>query len=173
MLLALTQAKVWKLLFFCSPIPAPPQAAVPVSSGPNWLGTSMTVLWLGSGLMYHQWAILTKKGLTISSMGHYTFKADPQLYQSPCIWTPPILASKFSKPGFSNMWTVNFQMFKLVLEKAEEPEIKLPTSSGSWKKQESSRKKHLFLLEPLTVWITINCGKFWKRWEYQTTWPAS
>ena len=43
------------------------------------------------------------------------------------------------------MWTVNFQMFKLVLEKAEEPGIKLPTSAGSWKKQESSRK-HLFLL---------------------------
>ena len=39
-----------------------------------------------------------------------------------------------------NMWTVNFQMFKVVLEKEEEPEIKLPTSSGSLKKQESSRK---------------------------------
>ena len=39
--------------------------------------------------------------------------------------------SKFSKPGFSNMWTRNYQMFKLVLEKAEEPEIKLPTSAGS------------------------------------------
>ena len=38
------------------------------------------------------------------------------------------------------MWTMNFQMFRLVLEKAEEPEIKLPTSAGSWKKQESSRK---------------------------------
>ena len=48
--------------------------------------------------------------------------------------------SKFSKPGFSNTWTVNFLMFKLVLEKEEEPEIKLPTSAGSWKKQESSRK---------------------------------
>ena len=53
---------------------------------------------------------------------------------------------------------------KLVLENAEEPEIKLPTSTGSSKKQESFRK---------TVWITINCGKFWKRWEYPTTWPAS
>ena len=42
---------------------------------------------------------------------------------------------KFSKPGFNNMWTVNFQMFKLVLEKAEEPEIKLPTSAGSSKKK--------------------------------------
>ena len=85
--------------------------------------------------------------------------------------------SKFSKPGFSNTWTVNFQMFKLVLEKAEEPEIKLPTSTGSSQKKESSRKTSisalLIMSKPLTVWITINCGKFWKRWEYQTTWPAS
>ena len=51
---------------------------------------------------------------------------------------------KFSKPGFSNMWTVNFQMFKLVLEKTEEPEIKVPTSAGSSKQQESSRKKIYF-----------------------------
>ena len=84
---------------------------------------------------------------------------------------------KFSKPGFSNMWTVNFQMFKLLLEKAEEPEIKLPTSAGLSKKQESSRKTSISALltmpKPLTVWITINCGKFWKRWEYQTTWSAS
>ena len=63
--------------------------------------------------------------------------------------------SKFSKPGFSNTWTMNFQMFKLVLEKAEDPEIKLPTSVGSWKKQESSRKTSisaLFIMpKPLTV----------------------
>ena len=39
--------------------------------------------------------------------------------------------SKFSKPDFNSMWTENFQMFKLDLEKAEEPEIKLPTSAGS------------------------------------------
>ena len=75
------------------------------------------------------------------------------------------------------MWTMNFQMFKLVLEKAEEPEIKLPVSAGSLKKQESSRKTSVSALlttpKPLTVWITINWGKFWKRWEYQTTWPAS
>ena len=61
--------------------------------------------------------------------------------------------------------------------KAEESEIKLPTFSGSSKKQESSRKTSisafLTMPKPLTVWITINCGKFWKRWEYQTTWPAS
>ena len=85
--------------------------------------------------------------------------------------------SKFSKPGFSNTWTVNFQMFKLVLGKAEEPEIKLPTTTGSLKKQESSRKTSISALltmpKPLTVWITINCGKLWRRWDYQTTWPAS
>ena len=69
------------------------------------------------------------------------------------------------------------QMFKLVSEKAEEPEIKLPTSAGSLKKQESSRKTSISALltmpKPLTVWITINCGKFLKSWEYQTTWPDS
>ena len=85
--------------------------------------------------------------------------------------------SKFSKPGFNSTWTVNFQMFKLVLGKAEEPEIKLPTFVGSLKKQESSRKTSISALltmpKPSTVWITINCGKFWKRWKYQTTWPAS
>ena len=56
------------------------------------------------------------------------------------------------------------QMFKLDLEKAEEPEIKLPTSAGSSRKQESSRKTSISALltmpKPLTVWITINCGKF-------------
>ena len=52
--------------------------------------------------------------------------------------------SKFSKPGFISTWTVNFQMFKLDSEKAEEPEIKLPTSAGSLKKQESSRKNVYF-----------------------------
>ena len=73
--------------------------------------------------------------------------------------------------------TVSFQMFQLVLEKAEEPEIKLPTSAGSSKNQGSSRKTStsalLTMPKPSTVWITTNCGKFWKRWEYQTTWPAS
>ena len=64
-------------------------------------------------------------------------------------------------------------MFKLDLEKAEEPEIKLPTSTGSLKKQESSRKTStsalLTMPKPLTMWITTNCGKFFKSWEYQTT----
>ena len=72
---------------------------------------------------------------------------------------------------------MNFKKFKMVLEKAEEPEIKLPTSVGSSKKQDSSRKASISALltmpTPLTVWITTNCGKFFKRWEYQATLPAS
>ena len=73
------------------------------------------------------------------------------------------------------MQTVNFQMFKLDLEKAEEPEIKLSISIGSQKEQENSIKTSALLItpKPLTVWITTNCGKFFKRWEFQTTWPAS
>ena len=60
--------------------------------------------------------------------------------------------------------------------KPEEPEVKLPTSAGSSQKQGSSRKTSisalLTMLKPLTMWITIHCGKFWKKREYQTTWPA-
>ena len=59
---------------------------------------------------------------------------------------------------------MNFQMFKLVLEKAEEPDMKLPTFAGSSEKQESTRKTSISALlivpKPLTVWITINCRKF-------------
>ena len=69
-------------------------------------------------------------------------------------------------------------MYELDLEKAEEPEIKLPTSVGSQKKLENSKTKtsisaSLTMLKPSIEWITINCGKFFKRWEYQTTLPAS
>ena len=63
------------------------------------------------------------------------------------------------------------------LEKAEEPEIKSQTSAGSSKKQENSRKTptsvFLTMPKPLTVWITTNCRKFFKKWEYHTTLPAS
>ena len=87
------------------------------------------------------------------------------------------LCWKSFKLDFNSTWNENFQMFKMVLGKAEEPEIKLPTSSGSSKKQESFRKTSISALltmtKPLTVWITTNCGKFFKRWEYQTALSAS
>ena len=85
--------------------------------------------------------------------------------------------SKFSKLGFNSLWTENFQMFKVDLEKKEEPEIKLLIFIGSQKKQQSSRRTStsasLTTLKPLTVSITANCGKFLKSSEYQTTLLAS
>ena len=72
------------------------------------------------------------------------------------------LSSKSFKLGFNSMWTENFQMYRLGLEKAEEPEIKLPIFV--WRKQRNFRKTStsvsLITLKPLTVWITTNCGKF-------------
>ena len=63
-------------------------------------------------------------------------------------------------------------MFKLDLEKAEEPDTKLPTSIGSLKKARESQKNIYYCFidfsKAWTVWITTNCGKFFKRWEYQT-----
>ena len=66
-------------------------------------------------------------------------------------------------------------MFKLDIDKAEKPEIKLPTSVGSSKKQENFRKTSALLAmpKPLTAWITTYCRKFIKRWEYQRNLPSS
>ena len=90
--------------------------------------------------------------------------------------TSKILLKSF-KIGFSSIWTENFQMRKLGFKEAEEAEIKLPTFVGSQRKQRSFKKTStsasLTTLMPLTVWITTNCGKFLKRWEYQTALPAS
>ena len=57
---------------------------------------------------------------------------------------------------------MNFQMFKLVLEKAEEPEIKLPTSTGSWKKEESSRKTLFLLIDYTKIFDCVDHNKLWK-----------
>ena len=84
---------------------------------------------------------------------------------------------KILQLSFNSTWTKNSWMFKLDFKKAEEQEIKLPTSTGLCKKQESSRKTSISALltmpKLLTAWITTNCGKFFERWEYQTTWSAS
>ena len=71
--------------------------------------------------------------------------------------------SKFSKPGFSSMWTVNFQMFKLVLEKAEEPEIKLPTFSWSSKKAREFQKNIcLCFIDYAKAFDCVDHNTLWK-----------
>ena len=60
------------------------------------------------------------------------------------------------------MWTVNFQMFQLVLEKAEEPEIKLPTSAGSWKKQEFQKNIYFCFIDYAKAFDCVDHNKLWK-----------
>ena len=67
-------------------------------------------------------------------------------------------------------------MFKLDLEKAEEPEIKLPTSTGSLKKQEFQKNIYFCFIDYAKAFDCVDhnkCEKFWNRWKYLTTWPAS
>ena len=111
--------------------------------------------------------------------GQFSFQSQRRAMPECSNYPTAVLAkycSKFSKPSFSGTWNENFQLFKLHLEKAEEQEIRLPTSAGSSNKQESSRKTYtsglLTMPKPLTVYITIN-WKILKDMEYQTTWPAS
>ena len=84
--------------------------------------------------------------------------------------------SKSFKLGFSRMWTENFEMYKLGFKEAEEQEITLSTFVGSQRKQRTSRKTStsasMTTLKPWTMWITTNCGKFLKRWEYQSILPV-
>ena len=66
-------------------------------------------------------------------------------------------------------------MFKLVLEKEEEPEIKLPTSAGSWKEQEFQKNIYFCFIDYAKAFDCVDHNKlwtFWKRWEYQNTWSA-
>ena len=107
---------------------------------------------------------IPKKGVlkNVQTIGQLT--SSPMLVRS-CL--------KSSMLGFSIMWTKNFQMSKLGLEKTEEPEIKLPTFAGIIEKARGFQKKtstsvSLTMLKLLTVWIIPNYGKFLKRWEYQT-----
>ena len=87
------------------------------------------------------------------------------------------LYSKFSKPVFNSTWTVNFQMFVGFREgrgtRDQIANICWITEEKHGNCRKTPTSAPLTTLKFLTVWITINCWKFWKRWEYQTTWPAS
>ena len=97
----------------------------------------------------------------------------------PCIWDHCYHLSKFHIYALIySTRTENFQMFKLDLEKAEEPEIKLPTSVGSQKKQEVQKNIYFCFTDYAKAFDCVGhnklcCGKFFKRWEYQNTLPAS
>ena len=85
---------------------------------------------------------------------------------------------KILQARLQSTWNVNFQMFKLVLEKAEESEIKLPTLTGSSKKQEGSKRKKIYFwfiayAKDFDCVDHKNLWKILKEMEYQTTWPAS
>ena len=75
--------------------------------------------------------------------------------------------SKSSKSDFKSTWTVSSQIFKLDFKKTEEPGIKLPTFTGSWKSKRVPEKSIYFWFvdyaKALTVWIMTNCGKFFKK----------
>ena len=74
--------------------------------------------------------------------------------------------------GLNIMWTKNFQMSKLSLEKAKEPKIKLPTFAESQRKQGNSRKVSASIMSTMQKPLA-NCGKLLKRWEHQTILPFS
>ena len=72
------------------------------------------------------------------------------------------LMLKVLKPGFGNTWTMNFQMFKLVLEKAQDPEIKLPTSTGSSKKEEFQQNIYFCFIDYAKAFDCVDHNKLWK-----------
>ena len=85
--------------------------------------------------------------------------------------------SKLFKLGFNSTWTENFQMYKLDLEKGRGTGNQIANTCWIIEKARGFQKPSTFALlttlKPLTVWLTSNCGKFFKRWGYQTTLPAS
>ena len=118
----------------------------------------------------HQWPQDWKRSVFIPLPKKGKAKECSNYYTIALISHTSKIMLKILQARLHQYMNMNFQIFKLVLEKAEEPEIKLPTSAGSSKQQENSRKAStsasLTTLKPLTVWITTNCGKFFKRWEY-------
>ena len=87
------------------------------------------------------------------------------------------LCSKSFKLGFNSTWTKNFQMYMVDFEETEEPEIKLPTFVGSWRKQGNFRKTStlasLTMLKPLTAWITKKLRKILKEIRVPDPLPVS
>ena len=110
--------------------------------------------------------------------GQFSFQAQRKAMPKNVIWITARLysshtlakwCSKISKSGFNSTWTMSFQMFKLDLEKAEEPEIKLPPVGKSKRVPEKHLLLFYWLCQSLWLCRSQQTGKFFKRWEYQTT----
>jgi len=112
----------------------------------------------------HQWPQDWKRSIFIPVTKKGNAKECSDYYTITLISHTSKVILKISQARFQQYMNVNFQMFKLNLEKAEELEIKLPTSAGTSKKQDSSREIStsalLTMPKPLTVWTTTNSGKF-------------
>ena len=125
----------------------------------------------------------TRKGLNFNSEHRRNMRGESGIYQVSNYRTIALISYtskvmlKILQVRFQQYMNREFPHVQAGLEKAKEPEIKLPTSVGSQKKQGNSRKTStsasITMLKPLTVWITMNCRKFLKRYECQNTVPAS
>ena len=82
----------------------------------------------------------------------------------------------FSKPGFNSIWIMNFQMFKMDLEKGRGAKDQIANIQWIIEKAREFQKNIYFCfidyVKAFDCVVTTNCGKFWKRWEYQTTLPV-
>ena len=125
---------------------------------PNCLLQTSTLLWSAPTKLHSLWPSAT---FTMSSSLAPNIDLEVVFF---CLFVWVFCCCCLFLEGYKALKIFILYWFKLVLEKAEEAEIKLPTSTGSLKKQESSRKTSISALltmpKPLTVWITINCRKF-------------
>ena len=120
-----------------------------------------------------QWPQDWKRSVFIPIPKKGNAKQCSNYYTTALISHPSKVMLKILQPRLQQYMNRELPDVQAGFRNAEPPEIKLPTSVGSSKKQESSKKTStsalLIMPKPLTVWITTNCGKFLKRWEYQTT----
>ena len=121
---------------------------------PSHLGSPNNVNTLNANKKENEWGLWGKAIISQRLISHRRTKTHLNYLLWP--WKEEYLVIFLNILFVSNRWTVNFHMFKLVLEKAEEPEVKLPTSAGS-SESKGVPEKHLFLLHWLcqSLWL---CG---------------
>ena len=108
---------------------------------------------MATGLEKSVFIPIPKKGNAKECLNYHTIAL---------IWHASNIMLKFSKPGSSNSWTVNFQMFKLDLEKAEGPEIKLPTALDHWKSKIVRENIYFCFIDYDKAFACVDHNKLWK-----------